>query len=84
MTAGYVSHQNQQFVQGASTSSAAPRLVEQQQYQPHLDQFRLGHEEDAGWNESKERELSRLEAEYEERKFANYSPYDDGYRSDNS
>ena len=84
MAAGSVSQQNQQFVQGVSTSSDAPRFVEQQQYQPHLDQFRLGYEEDVGWNESKERKLSRLEAEYEERKFVNYSPYDDGYRSDNS
>lgn len=84
MEAGPVSQQNQQFVQGASTSSDAPRSVKQQQHQPHLDQFRLGYEEDAGWNESKEQELSMLEAQLEAEKFANYSAYDDGYRSDNS
>lgn len=71
-------------VQDASTSYDAPRVVEQQQQQPHLDHFRLCYEEDGGWNESKERELSRLETELEAEKFAKYSPYDDGYRFDNS
>ena len=77
------SQQNQKFGQGSSTSSDAPRFIEQQEYQPQLTQFGLGYEEDAGWNESKEHELSKLEAEYEESRFANYSLYDDGYCSDN-
>lgn len=52
-------------VQGASTSSAAP-VVEQQQ--PHLNRFQLSFEEnvttdDGGRNSDKERELSRLEAQ---------------------
>ena len=59
---GSVSQQNQQFGQGASTSSDAPRFIEQQEYQPQLTQFGLGYEEDAGWNESKEQKLSKLEA----------------------
>lgn len=51
---------------GASSSSA-PRVVEQQQQQPHLDHFQLSFEEnvkaaDDDWNSEDERELSRLEA----------------------
>ena len=58
---------------GASTSSVAPRVVEQQ---PHLDHFQLSFEEnvvaadDGGWNEEKDRELSRLEAQLEAEKLA--------------
>ena len=76
-------------VQGASTSSVAPVVVEQQQHQPHLDHFQLSFEEnvaaaDDGWNSEKERELSRLEAQLEAEKLASFDPYDDGYDSDNS
>ena len=87
--AGKVEKQQQQVVQGASTSSDAPRVVEQQQQQPHLDHFQLSFEEnvaadDDGWNSDKERELSRLEAQLEAEKFASFDPYDDGYDSNNS
>ena len=44
---GSVSQQNQQFGQGASTSSDAPRFIEQQHYQPQLIQFGLSYEEEA-------------------------------------
>ena len=36
------------------------------------------------WTSEDERVLSRLEAQFEEEKFANYSAYDDGYDSWNS
>lgn len=49
---GSVPQQNQQFGQGASTSSDAPGFVEQQEYQLKLTQFGLGYEGDVGWNES--------------------------------
>ena len=80
--------QQQQFVQGASSSSA-PRVVEPQQQQPHLDNFQLSFEEnvkpaDDGWNSEDERELSMMEAELEAERFASFDPYDDGFRSDNS
>lgn len=80
--------QQQQFVQGASSSSA-PRVVESQQQQPHLDNFQLSFEEnvkpaDDGWNSEDERELSRLEAQIEQERFASFDPYDDDFRSDNS
>ena len=79
-------HQQQQ--QGASSSSAS-RFVVQQQQLPHLDHFRLNFEEnvsanDGGWNSEDERELSRLEAQLEQEKFARYSAYEDGYDSNNS
>lgn len=44
---GSVSQQTNQTGQGASTSSDAPRFIEQQQYQPQLTQFGLGYEEEA-------------------------------------
>ena len=72
---------------GASTSSVAPRVVEQQ---PHLEHFKLSFEEnvvaadDGGWNEEKDRELSRLEAQLEADKFASFATYDDGYLYNNS
>lgn len=72
----------QNVAAGASTSSDALRVVEQQQQQPHMDQFRLSYEEEL--EVEKERELSRSEAKLEAKKFANVDPYDDGYRSDNS
>jgi hypothetical protein len=80
--------EQQQFVQGASSSSA-PRVVEPQQHQPHLDHFQLSFEEnvkpaDDGWNSEDERELSRLEAQIEQERFASFDPYYDGYDSNNS
>lgn len=80
--------QQQQFVHGASSSSA-PSVVEPQQQQLHLDNFQLSFEENAkpaddGWNSEDERELSRMEADLEAKRFARFDPYDDGYRSDNS
>ena len=80
--------QQQQLGQGASSSSA-PRVVVQQQQLRHLDHFQLSFEDnvtakDGGWTSEDERELSRLEAQLEEEKFAKYYAYDDGYDSNNS
>ena len=64
-------------------------MVVQQQQLPHLDHFQLSFEDnlavdDGGWTSDMERELSRLEAEWEEEKLASFKPYDDGYDSNNS
>ena len=73
---------------GASSSSA-PRVVVQQPQLPHLDDFQPCFEEgvavdDGGWTSDMERELSRMEAQWEEEKLASFDPYDDGYDSNNS
>jgi hypothetical protein len=74
--------------QGAS-SSCSSRVVAQQQQLPHLDDFQPSFEEnvavvDGDWTSDMERELSRLEAQWEEEKLASFDPYDDGYDSNNS
>ena len=74
--------------QGASSSCSSSVVVQQQQL-PHLDDFQPSFEEnvavaDGGWTSDMERELSRLETQWEEEKLASFDPYDDGYDSNNS